>query len=248
MQGIPSRLKKHYEECWLEKVLEADAVEDDPMSILADEMQMTSDDPVWGTSSSSLEPSTSVSTTATMASQKRTRVTHRYASLSVVCIAVCSKGQRSCKHQWCICWEDWWTDRKIFLFNEYAVFPCWSWRVHSNVQRHETRLPTAIKKTVEWRNSWQRGCVYVSWRLVKCAHGTNCVLFSSTAKWGNVLSRYCWHIWVISYSRVSRRISKKQHMQVQVAVWSWTTALIHIFIMNIHQMVKNTSQDSKFNA
>jgi len=84
MQGIPSRLKKHYEECWLEKVLEADAVEDDPMSILADEMQMTSDDPVPGTSSSSLEPSTSVSTTATMASQKRTRVTHRYASLSVV--------------------------------------------------------------------------------------------------------------------------------------------------------------------
>jgi len=29
MQGIPSRLKKHYEECWLQKMIEAGAVEDE---------------------------------------------------------------------------------------------------------------------------------------------------------------------------------------------------------------------------
>ena len=84
--GISSRLKKHYEECWLEKVLEADAVEDNPMSILADEMQMTSDDPVpasryfvffVGAIHVSIDNSDN-------GKSEENTVTHRYASLSVV--------------------------------------------------------------------------------------------------------------------------------------------------------------------
>lgn len=72
MQGIPSRMKKHYEECWLGQVPETEVVEDD---VDQDEVQPTPNDPIPG-------PSMSTSTPAT--SKKRTHAAHQYASLSVV--------------------------------------------------------------------------------------------------------------------------------------------------------------------
>jgi len=82
MQGIPSRLNKHYEECWLEKIPEAESVEDDADD---EEVQLTPDVPIPDTLSVPFMSTAIQKTTAMPTSgQKRPHVTHRYAALSAV--------------------------------------------------------------------------------------------------------------------------------------------------------------------
>ena len=92
-------MKTHYEECWLEKVLQGDAVEleDNSVSIFAEEddvhVQLAPNDqtlPVMSVISThtptpntpSLPPA--IANAITPTSQKRTLVRNRYVSLSVV--------------------------------------------------------------------------------------------------------------------------------------------------------------------
>ena len=121
MQRIPSRLNEHCEKSWSKKVPEAEAVKD-----YADEVQMTSADPIPDTLSLSM-PSMSTSTPVTtiMSRQKRTHVTHRYASLSVVKDSAVVSTSDACAER-----IDEQIGRYFFAITHYNIYPCSARRVY----------------------------------------------------------------------------------------------------------------------